>query len=77
MAKLAKLDTFDYDLLPGIIRIKMTSTRDAWIHDIIHEIDKSDGNIYVEGERYTFLEYEITQLSPNEVYLDLRVVLNQ
>jgi hypothetical protein len=54
--KLAKLDNYDYELLPGVIRISINGTTDPDIVDIMSEIQATDGRIYVEGYRYVYLD---------------------
>ena len=53
--KLAKLDSYKYELLPGVIRISINGTRDPDIVDIMSEIQATDGRIYVEGYHYSYL----------------------
>lgn len=71
---LAKLDAYDYVILPGIIRIRLTATNDPDIVDIMSEINSTGGSIYLEGYRYTYLDrYHIYTLR-NTAYLELEVV---
>lgn len=49
-----KLDAYDYDILPGVIRIRINGTNDPDIVDIMSEIERSKGNIYVEGYYYLY-----------------------
>lgn len=53
---LAKLDAYNYELFPGVIRINVNGTNDPDIVDIMSEITRSRGNIYVEGNRYSYLD---------------------
>lgn len=60
MGKVAKLDTYDYIVLPGVIRIHIDSSTDPILVDILSEIENSQGLIYVEGFYYLYLEdYDI------------------
>lgn len=73
MSRYTKLDTYDYDILPGVIRIHLCGKNDPDLVDIMSEIDRSNGNIYVEGRRYTYLnEYEIVG-DYRQCYMDLQV----
>lgn len=75
MDSITKLDMYDYILLPGVIRIEISSTTDPILVDILSEIEHSSGNIYVEGEYYQFLEqYDIFKDVDNKFFLDLHVV---
>lgn len=65
----AKLDAYDYDILPGVIRIRINGTNDPDIVDIMTEIERSNGNIYVEGYRYSYLDYRLCSQ-----YMELDVV---
>ena len=71
MKKVAKLDTYDYIILPGVIRIKISSRTDSIMVDILSDIENSDGWIYVDGFYYSYLE----DYSINDEYLELSVVL--
>lgn len=53
---LAKLDAYDYAILPGIIRIRLNGTNDPDIVDIMSEVYNTDGLIYLEGYRYNYLD---------------------
>lgn len=52
---LAKLDAYDYSLEPGVIRIQLTGTNDPDLVDIMSEINRAHGKIYIEGLRYTYM----------------------
>ena len=71
---LTKLDSYDYDILPGIVSIKVDSTTDSIMVDILSELDKSNGRMYVEGCYYLFTGYEIVSLN-GAIYLDLKVTI--
>ena len=73
MTVLTKLDTYDYVALPGVIQVSLTGTNDPILVDILSELDKSNGKIYVEGCYYLFLGYEIHNVQGHTV-LDLQVV---
>lgn len=72
---LAKLDTYDYQLSPGVVQIRVDSTRDPIIADILSEIERFNGRVYVEGFYYIMAGYEIiTQRHPGApVYLNIYV----
>lgn len=53
--KMTKLDAYDYDLYPGIIRIRLQSKIDPDLVDIMSEISRSNGKIYIEGLYYTYM----------------------
>lgn len=76
MESLAKLDAYDYMVLPGVIRIELSTFTDPDLVDILSEIERNDNNVYVEGVFYKFLGghsvYENEET--NGVCLDLDVV---
>lgn len=49
-----KLDSYDYELYPGVISIKLIGTNDPDLVDIMSEINRSEGKIYLEGHRYLY-----------------------
>lgn len=69
MMKLAKLDSYDYELLPGVIRININGPTDPDIVDIMSEIQATDGRIYVEGYHFSYLDNY--RLLPNYIELDV------
>jgi N-acetylglucosamine-6-phosphate deacetylase len=67
---ITKLDAYNYELLPGVIRIHINGTNDPDIVDIMSEINRSKGMIYVEGVRYSYMDsYKILP-----TYMDLDVI---
>ena len=67
---LAKLDTYEYTLYSGIIRIHIEGSNDPDLVDIMSDISQSNGNIYLDGAYYTYLDkYEI-----GDKHIDLHVV---
>lgn len=72
--KLTKLDAYDYDVHPGIIRIKLMSTTDPDLVDIMSEIYRSRGNIYVEGCHYSYLDNYRLLTEGGDAFLELDVV---
>ena len=70
---IAKMDLYEYSLLPGVIRIKTSGNNDPILVDILSEIDLSNGRVYVEGDHYIFVDYEIMR-DDNGSYIDLKVV---
>jgi hypothetical protein len=71
---LAKLDAYDYMLLPGIIRINVSGTNDPDLVDILSEIHRYEGRIYVEGQRYSYLDNYRLIGRGKDSYLELDVV---
>ncbi len=68
-----KLDAYDYSLYPGIIRIRLNSTNDPDLVDIMSELNRSNGKIYIEGLRYTYMgNYRIFNRGI-EAYVELDV----
>lgn len=68
-----KLDSYDYQLFPGVISIKLMGTNDPDLVDIMSEIHRSNGKIYVEGNRYMYDDkYEILGRG-RDSFLDLYV----
>ena len=75
MRNLAKLDSYEYTLLPGVVRIDILDSSDPILVDILSEIENSNDIFYLEGEYYRFLgDYEIVNTQNNKWYLDLSVV---
>jgi len=74
MRSITKLDTYDYIILPGVIRIKIKSNTDPILVDVLSEIENSNGNIYVDGNYYQYLEMYHIYTSEKESYLELEVV---
>ena len=70
---LAKMDLYDYVILPGIIRIALSATNDPTLVDILSEIEAARGRIYADGHYYEFINYDIYTQSGN-VFMDLQVV---
>jgi hypothetical protein len=65
----AKLDAYNYELLPGAIRIHINGTNDPDVCDIMSEVHRSNGNIYVEGFRFLYLNNY--RLTPSYMELDV------
>lgn len=74
MRSITKLDTYDYIILPGVIRIKIKSNTDPILVDVLSEIENSNGKIYVDGNYYQYLEMYYIYTSEKESYLELEVV---
>lgn len=75
MCKITKLDTYNYLLVPGEIRIELSSPSDPIMVDIFSEISNSRDLIYVEDRYYNFLEeYEVYQDENGQHWLSLSVV---
>lgn len=72
---LTKLDNYDYVRLPGVIRIRLQSTNDPTLVDILSEISNSDGRIYLEGYFYDYLDNYRVNRHGNYIYMELKVAL--
>jgi hypothetical protein len=72
--KLTKLDSYDYVLLPGVIRITMSGTNDPDIVDIMSEIQTTGGRIYVEGYYFEYLDNYRIYSHDNASFMELDVV---
>lgn len=71
--RFCKLDSYDYQLYPGTIRINLEGTNDSSLVDIMSEIERADNQIYVEGIKYTYInEYRIFNRKTH-VYVELYV----
>lgn len=76
MENLTRLDSYDYLVLPGVVRIKIISSSDPILVDILSEISNSNDLFYLDGRYYNFLEdYAIVEEeSTNEWFLELSVI---
>lgn len=73
MVRLAKLDPYNYKIIPGKIRIKLTRTNDPILVDIMSSIHNANGAIYVEEKRFTYLgDYGIVKRGKYD-FLELHV----
>lgn len=64
MSTTAKLDSYDYkvtqlELDHVVITIKVHNNSDVAIADIATDINGADGQIYVEGNKYTFESMDV------------------
>jgi hypothetical protein len=73
MTMLAKLDPYNYKIIPGKIRIKLTKTNDPILVDILSDIYNSDGRVYVEGRMFTYLDEHQIVKRGKHVFLELHV----
>lgn len=71
--KYTKLDRYDYDILSDTIRIKLCGMNDPDLVDIMSEINRSNGQIYVEGRRFQYLDNYNIDGNHNHPFIDLRV----
>lgn len=71
---LTKLDAYDYMILPGVIRIRLSGTNDPDMVDIMSEIERSRGKIYLEGYRYSYLDNYRLYAQGRDSYMELDVV---
>lgn len=71
------LDSYNYTLLPDVVRIEVEGFGDPDIVDIMSELHETEGRFYLEGEHYVFLgDYELYYKGDDStvVYLDLKYV---
>lgn len=73
----AKLDHYNYDLLGDgkfvTIRIRLCGTKDPDLVDIMSEIDRNNGRIYVEGRRFIYSNDYSIHGDYRNAYLDIQV----
>lgn len=69
---ITKLDSYDYDIRSGQIRINIRGNNDPDLVDIMSEIERSRGRIYVEGRYFNYLDYRIDSFM-GQSYIDLDV----
>lgn len=73
--ELAKLDIYNYIILPGIIRIQISGSNDPILVDILSEIESADGRIYVDGYYYMYLDnYDVCSRECKVPHIDIEVV---
>lgn len=70
---LTKLDNYDYEINDGYIRLRMSGMTDPDMVDVMSEIDRSRGRIYVESRYFNYLGYSLTPSENRTVYMDLNV----
>lgn len=70
---LAKLDAYPYFILPGVIQIEVASTNDPTLVDILSEVERANGKIYVEGYYFLMAGYDI-HTTNSKTYLELKVI---
>lgn len=73
VVKLTKLDRYDYDIFSGTIRIKLCGTNDPDLVDIMSEISRSKGRIYLEGKHFLYLNNYNINSANGETFIDLYV----
>ncbi len=74
MRTLAKLDCYYYYVLPGVIQIELSATNDPTLVDILSDVERANGNLYLDGTYYTMTGYEIVTSDNGGVYLELSVI---
>lgn len=72
MKSLAKLDCYEYFILPGVVQILLDSTKDPIMVDILSEIERANGRVYVEGKYFLMMGYNV-HTTGGKTYLDLTV----
>jgi hypothetical protein len=70
---LAKLDSYDYTLYNGTIRIYVAGTNDPSLVDILSDISRAEGKIYVEGEYYLYLDNYRLIKDGRQTYMEIDV----
>lgn len=70
---MTKLDRYDYDISFNVIRINLTGTNDPDLVDIMSEINRSNGRIYVEGRQFDYVDYHIGTDNQGRAFIDLDV----
>lgn len=70
---LTKLDTYDYEVGDRYINIRIDDFSDPTIVDILSELDRSNGRVYVEGEYFLQTGYELKHHKGDVPYLTLYV----
>jgi hypothetical protein len=72
--RMTKLDAYDYIILPGVIRIRLMGTNDPDIVDIMSELNRSSGSIYIEGHRFSYLNSYRLFADGDEAFIELDVM---
>ena len=73
MRTMAKIDCYDYFILPGVIQIAVRGTNDPILVDILSEVERANGRIYVEGHHFIMQGYDIHR-NGEQTYLHLQVI---
>lgn len=68
------MDSYDYVVVPGEIRIELVSPSDPILVDIFSEISNSDDLVYVEGRYYNYLDHYDIFVEGRKYWLSLRVI---
>ena len=71
--KWTKLDRYNYDIFSGYVRIRLCGTNDPDLVDIMSEIARSNGMIYIEGRRFEYLDKYQIHGNYEESFIDLDV----
>lgn len=71
--KVTKLDAYDYSIHEGYISIRLASTNDPDLVDIMSELNRSKGKIYVEGHRFLYLDNYRLFSTGSESFIELDV----
>lgn len=69
-----KLDRYDYEILSGKIRIELTATNDPDLVDIMSEIERSNGRIYIECRYFAYLDNYDIYTRNGQAFLDIDVM---
>lgn len=72
--KVTKLDSYDYEIESGVIRIFLSGMNDPDQVDIMSELNRTDGRIYVEGRRFIYLDNYRVRKHRTRTFMELDVV---
>lgn len=70
--ELTKVDAYDYTLIPGVVQVYLEGTNDPTLVDILSELDRSNGRLYVEGQYFLYTGYDIVK-HQGSTFLNLSV----
>lgn len=70
--ELTKVDSYDYTLIPGVVQVSLEGTNDPTLVDILSELDRSNGRLYVEGQYFLYTGYDIVK-HKGSTFLNLSV----
>lgn len=68
-----KLDNYKCTVLPGIISVELIGRNDPDLVDIMSEINRSEGKIYLDGKRYLYMDRYVIGGRGKSSYIDLYV----
>lgn len=56
---ITKIDSYDFRIVDDGIEISIDGTNDPTLVDILSELDRTNGRLYVDGEHYLFTGYNM------------------